>query len=297
MTVIYHDHDADLGAIAGSRVAVVGYGQLGAAWARNLRDGGHEVIVCTRPGPSAERAAIDGFTPRPLKAGADADILCLLVPEGVVSTLPFDPPGWAITVLASGAPLASHRFDPNGDVGMIAPRVGPAEVRRRFVSGEGWVSAVGVHHDRTGKALERLLGLAKAVGGLRQGAIAMSAAQETLLAVAVEQALRPELEAVCTAFLQAMVEHGVPIEAVISELVVGNDRVSASRLLGGYPGRSVEGARARIGFALRRVVDDLAAGRLDSHTRPGLGALLSTANISAEELVIDLRARLDASTG
>lgn len=305
MTVIYHEHDADRSAIAGSRIAIVGYGEQGAAWARNLRDSGRKVIVCTREGPSAERANRDGFTPHPVGHAADTDILCLCVPDGVIRTLPIEPAGWALTIVGSGAPLATGTFDPNGDVGFIAPRIKPAEVRRRFLSGDEVVSALGVHHDRTGQALARLLAVARDLGALRGGAIEMSAAQEALLALAVEQALRPELERICTAFLQAMLEHGVPLEALISELVIGGDLPGIARLLRpDLTSASSDPSRVRIGAELRRIVDDLAAGRMAGTADADgvasrlvsadlrLGALLEGSDISPEELVIDLRARL-----
>ncbi len=40
MTTIYYEDDGDLGAIAGERIAVVGYGNQGRSWALNLRDSG-----------------------------------------------------------------------------------------------------------------------------------------------------------------------------------------------------------------------------------------------------------------
>ena len=36
MTTIYYERDADVGAIAGERVMVVGYGNQGRSWALNL---------------------------------------------------------------------------------------------------------------------------------------------------------------------------------------------------------------------------------------------------------------------
>lgn len=304
MTVIHHIDDADRSCIAGSRIAVVGYGDAGSAWARNLRDAGHEVIVCTRSGPSAERAAIDGFAHRPLVAAADADIICLLVPDGVISTLGLDPAGWALTVVASGAVLASGRFDPNGDVGMLVPKAHPRDVRDRFVSGEGVAAAIGVHHDRTGCARRRLIALADAIGALGGGAIEMAPSQEALLHLAVEHALRPELEAVCSIFLQSMLAHGVPLDAVINELVVGNELEGVARVLRSPTGLDdgVTGDRdlagLRMGAALRRVVDDLAAGRLsdelccDGNAR--LDALLRSHDLDRTTLAHDLRARMSA---
>jgi ketol-acid reductoisomerase len=40
VTTILHESDADLGALSGQTVAVVGYGNQGRSWALNLRDAG-----------------------------------------------------------------------------------------------------------------------------------------------------------------------------------------------------------------------------------------------------------------
>jgi hypothetical protein len=48
--------------------------------------------------------------------------------------------------------------------------LGP-EVRRCYEEGVGFITAVGVHHDVTGNARARVLAVAKAIGGLRQGAV------------------------------------------------------------------------------------------------------------------------------
>lgn len=302
MTAIYHSHDADPSCISGSRIAVVGYGDAGAAWARNLRDDGQEVVVCTRPGPSAERAAIDGFTPRPLEAAVDADVLCLLVPDGVVATLPFDPAGWALTIVASGRALTAGRFAPNGDVGMLVPKAPPTEIRRRYLSGEGVTASFGVHHDRTGQARARLLALAHGIGALGQGALEMTAMQDAILSLAVERTLDPELEIASMHVVQAMVARGVPLEQVIAKLVLGpepTDVASVLRAPGGPcsgPGAAADDSTAnrRIGLPLRRVVHELSSGRLDRvDADDRLAALLADHGLSAADLLIDLRGRLE----
>src|SRR5919205_934784 len=66
--------------------------------------------------------------------------------------------------------------------------------------------ADGVHADVTGTARPRTLAVAKAIGGLRQGAIELTAMQEAVLDLAVEQALAPALRKVHETFVTVMLE-------------------------------------------------------------------------------------------
>ena len=231
MTTIYHEDDGDLGAIAGSRVAVVGYGNQGRSWALNLRDSDLDVQVCVRADETRERAAAEGFEPGELDDASKADVVCVLVPDDVIPLLPLKPRDDALVVVASGYTPAFGRLDPACDVGMVAPRMLGPEVRRCYEEGVGFITAVGVHRDMTGRALARTLAVAKAIGGLRQGAIEMTPKQEALLDLAVEQALSPALTHVNNAFVQVMLEHGIPIEAVVTELVLSGEVERTYRLL------------------------------------------------------------------
>ena len=68
------------------------------------------------------------------------------------------------------------------------------EVRRCYEEGVGFITAVGVHRDVTGPRRPRTLAVAKAIGGLRQGAIELTPRQEAVLDLAVEQVLSPALQ-------------------------------------------------------------------------------------------------------
>jgi ketol-acid reductoisomerase len=109
-------------------------------------------------------------------------------------------------------------------------------VRRCYEEGIGFITAFGVHRDTTGTARERTLAVAKGIGGLLQGAIELTARQEAVLDLAVEQALSPALSRVSTSFTQVMLEHGIPVEAIITELVLSGEVERTYRLMreGGY---------------------------------------------------------------
>ena len=161
---------------------------------------------------------------------------------------------------------------------MIAPRMLGPEVRRCYEEGTGFITALGVHVDRTGTALARTLAVALAIGGLRQGAIELSARQEAVLDLAVEQALSPALTAVNNAFVQTMLEHSIPIEAIITELVLSGEVERTYRLLREegfavqseyHSPTSQYGQLSRRGrydhldvlATMRELVDDIASGR------------------------------------
>lgn len=231
MTEILHEDDADPRALEGARVAVVGYGNQGRSWALNLRDSGVDVTVAVRADESRARARDDGFDPVEPSAASDADVLCLLVPDDAIPELPVRPRPDALTVVASGYTLAFDRLHVDGDLGMVAPRMLGPEVRSCYLEGEGFISAVGVHRDLTGTARERTLALALALGGLRRGGIVMTATQEAVLDLAVEQLLSPALTLVNSSFVQVMFEAGIPLEAVLCELFLSGEIERNYRML------------------------------------------------------------------
>jgi ketol-acid reductoisomerase len=278
MGTIFHDDDGDLGTISGESVAVVGYGNQGRSWALNLRDSGSDVRVCVRADASREQAVADGFTPGDLTDAADADIVCVLVPDDVIPSLPLRRLASGLTIVASGYTLAFNRFAPEGDLGMVAPRMLGPEVRRCYEEGIGFITAVGVERDVTGRAQARVLAVAKAIGGLRQGALELTARQEAILDLAVEQALSPALTLVNNTFVQVMLEQGIPLDAVITELVLSGEVERTMRLVreGGYASQfefhsptSQYGQLTRrgaydlpaLGEKMRSLVDDISSGR------------------------------------
>ncbi len=242
MSVIIGEADADLDALAGKRTAVVGYGNQGRSWALNLRDSGVDVSVCVRADPTRDAAESDGFAPRHLDEASQADVICVLVPDDVIPGLPLRPRDDATVIVASGYTLAFGRLDLTCDVGMVAPRMLGPEVRRCYLEGVGFITAVGVHHDATGMARSRVLAVAKAIGGLRQGAIELSAHQEAVLDLAVEQALSPVLRRVSESFVQVMLEQGIPIEAIVTELVLSGEVERTYRLV------RLEGGAAQMAY-------------------------------------------------
>src|SRR5262249_17245206 len=124
-------------------------------------------------------------------------------------------------------------------VGMVAPRMLGREVRECFLEGIGFITALGIDKDSTGTALARTLAVGRALGGLRQGAIEMTPRQEAILDLAVEQVLAPAMGRVSGSFVALMSQAGIPLEAIMAELMLSGEIERSYRLLRleGYAGQ------------------------------------------------------------
>jgi len=234
--------------------------------------------VCVRADETRSAAEDDGFATNDVDGAGNADAICLLVPDDVIPGLPITPREDALVIVASGYTLAFGRLDPPCDTGMVAPRMLGPEVRRCYEEGIGFITAVGVHRDKSGAARQRTLAIAKAIGGLRQGALDLTPMQEAVLDLGVEQALSPALRRVNESFITVMLEHGIPIEAILTELFLSGEVERTYRLVrleGGaaqtlhHSPTSQYGQLSRVGrydhldlaATMRELVDDITSGR------------------------------------
>jgi ketol-acid reductoisomerase len=227
----YREGDADPDALSGQTVAVIGYGNLGRSMALNLRDSGLAVTVGNADDPYRATATADRFEVAEIgEAVAAADLVYVLVPDEVIPGVfreqvgPNLRPG-ACVCFASGYVLAFGLVTPppGVDVLLLAPRMLGEEVRRTYMEGTGFLSYVSVERDATGKARSRLLGLARAAGSLRRGAMELSAAQEALLDLFVEQGFGAYLGVALQSAFQVGTEVGLPAEAMAVELYMSGE--------------------------------------------------------------------------
>jgi len=223
MTTIYYEQDGNIDEIRSLSLAVVGYGNQGRPWALNLRDSGLNPKVCVRNDDTRKEAERDGFNVGNIEDASQADIVCILVPDDAIPKLPLTRPEGSLTIVASGYCYGFDRFQHPGDSAMIAPRMLGPEVRTCYEEGAGFITALGIHNDTTGKALARTLAVAKALGGLKEGAIEMTPHQEAVLDLAVEQVLSPALTFVNGNFVANLLELGIPFEAILTELFLSGE--------------------------------------------------------------------------
>lgn len=227
---LYRAADAPPGALDGESVAVLGYGHLGRTAALNLRDSGAKVRIGNREDEYATRARAEGFEVVPIATAAADDVVFVLLPDEVIPTVfggeiaPALKPGSAIA-FGSGYSLAYGLIQPpeTVDVLLVAPRMAGDTARAHYLAGQGFWACMGVEQDRSGRAQERMLGLAAGLGVLRAGAIQMSAQQEATLDLFVEQTFGVMVgTAIMTAFEVAHAD-GIPAEALVLEMYMSGE--------------------------------------------------------------------------
>jgi len=99
MTRVYRE---DRNALTGQTVAVVGYGNQGRSWALNLRDSGLDPRVYVRADASRDQARADGFATIDIAAASHADVVCVLVPDDAIPSLPIERRTDSLTVVEAG---------------------------------------------------------------------------------------------------------------------------------------------------------------------------------------------------
>ena len=228
---VYHDQDADLSLLEGRQITVIGYGNQGRSQALNLRDSGLEVIIGNQVDVYAELARKDGFAVLPIAQAADeADVLIILIPDEVTAEVfeaeiaPHLVEGDTL-VFASGYNVAFGFITPPPvvDIVLVAPRMIGAGVRELYVAGPGFPSFIGVAQDRSGRAKDTALALAKGIGSTRAGVVEVTFAQEAELDLFTEQCFGPAFGHVLTSAVDLLLDEGYPPEAVLLELYMSGE--------------------------------------------------------------------------
>ncbi len=188
MAKIYYDQDADLSALKGKTIAILGYGIQGRGQALNTRDSGLTVIVAQRPGGAHyQQALADGFKPVSVsEAAAKADLIQILLQDTLQASVyqadiaPHLKPG-KILGFSHGFNIHFHQIVPpkEVDVFMVAPKGPGSLVRQLYEEGKGVPSLVAVHQDASGRAKSIALAYAKAIGSTRAGVLETTFAEET----------------------------------------------------------------------------------------------------------------------
>jgi ketol-acid reductoisomerase len=185
---MYYDADANAGALAGQKIAIIGYGSQGHAHAQNLRDSGYDVVVGL-PSTSKSRSLVEeaGLQVADIAdAVKAADVIMILVPDTIqkkVYETSIEPNMHAgqLLMFAHGFNIRFDRIRPGEgiDVGMVAPK-GPGHlVRSVFEQGGGVPALFAVEKDATGTARARTLAYARGIGATRAGVLETTFKEET----------------------------------------------------------------------------------------------------------------------
>jgi ketol-acid reductoisomerase len=281
---IYGAADVPPAALAGEAVAVLGYGNLGRVAALNLRDSGVRVSIGNRPDEYADMARADGFEVVSIAAGAANDIVWVLLPDEVIPGVFASEIGPALRAGAalafgSGYSLAFRLVSPpeTVDVLLVAPRMAGSSLRARYRVGEGFWACVGVEADRSGRARQRMLGLADALGAMCSGAVEMSAASEATLDLFIEQTVGPLLGTAMMVAFEVGVDAGIAPEALVLEMYMSGEMEAVfqsfresgffrasedhgpTALFGGIT-RALEIDRAQLAARFRQILEDIRSG-------------------------------------
>lgn len=226
MPRIFYDEDADPSALEAETVAVLGFGIQGRAQALTLRDSGVNVLVGNRADEYRDRAERDGFTVLAIgEAVRRSTVAVVLLPDEVQSVV-FQreiqsglSAGKAL-VFAHGFALRYRLIAPPSGVDclLLAPRLPGHYLRERFLAGWGVPAFVSVEQEATGRAWPRLLGLARALGVTRCGAVEVSAAEETELDHFSEHFTYPLIFRALEIAFEVLVDAGYAPEAAVMEL-------------------------------------------------------------------------------
>src|SRR5712692_2781378 len=178
MSRMWTDEQLSLGPLRDQTIAVIGYGIQGAAQASNMRDSGLKVIVGLRKGgKSWEVAAKEGHKVMEVAEAAQAaDIVHMLIPDMEQSRVykeavaPQLTKGKALS-FSHGAAIHWRWIIPpdSVDVIMLAPKAPGQRVRELYLQNFGTPALVAVEKDYSGKAWDRVLGIAKGTGCSRAG--------------------------------------------------------------------------------------------------------------------------------
>jgi len=227
MAKLFYDKDCNLELLKKEKIMIIGYGSQGHAHALNLQESGMDVCVGLYEGsPSWAKAEKAGLKVCTVAEGAKNSSLIMFLAgdtyqadiykESVVSNLK---KGDSI-VFAHGFNIWYDQIvlPRDVDVYMIAPKAPGHTVRFQYQEGKGVPCLVAVHQDASGKAMDKALAYASAIGGGKAGILQTTFKEETETDLFGEQAvLCGGVSALIKAGYETLVEAGYEPESAYFE--------------------------------------------------------------------------------
>lgn len=215
--------------LADKTVAIIGYGNQGAAQAKNLRDSGVRTIIGLRPtGNTYLIAKDDGFEVYPIaEAVAQADLIVMLMPDesiGQVFTDQVQPhvKTGATLGLAHGFAVHFETLTVPGhmNVVLMAPKGTGAGVRSQYLAGTAVPFLLSVYQDATGTAEAVALAYLAGQGAHKSLVLGTTIKEETETDLFGEQAvLCGGMVNLMQAGFEVLVEAGYSPEAAYFECI------------------------------------------------------------------------------
>ena len=195
---MFYQEDCNLGLLDGKTIAVIGYGSQGHAHALNAKESGCNVIIGLYEGSKswakAEKQGFEVYTAA--EAAKKADIIMILINDELQADMykkDIEPnlKDGDMLMFAHGFNVHFGCITPPSfvDVTMIAPKGPGHTVRSEYQACKGVPCLVAVHQDASGKALDKALAYALAIGGARAGVLETDFRTETETDLFGEQAV------------------------------------------------------------------------------------------------------------
>lgn len=229
MTALLDPASADLTLMQDRQVAVLGYGQVAAAHALNLRDSGIDVRVGLEPDSrAAGRAEVEGLlVVPPGEAVAQADVV--VVPAGESPDLAslqrllagLEPEDLVLVTDGSAVRFDGLAVPAGVDLVMLRTVGGGSRMRSEFLDGRGAPCLVAVHTDATGLAWPVLTAYAQATGALRSGAIVTTVDHDAHAARFAEVAVHDSVDRLVEGAFDVLSDAGVEPEVAYLAILHG----------------------------------------------------------------------------
>ena len=229
MAKIYYQEDCNLSLLEGKTIAIIGYGSQGHAHALNAKESGCDVIIGLYEGSKSwAKAEAQGFKVyTAAEAAKRADIIMVLINDEKQAKMykeSIEPnlEEGNMLMFAHGFAIHFGQIVPpkHVDVTMIAPKGPGHTVRSQYQEGKGVPCLVAVHQDASGKALDKALAYALAIGGARAGVLETTFREETETDLFGEQAvLCGGVCALMQAGFETLVEAGYAPESAYFECI------------------------------------------------------------------------------
>ncbi len=227
MAKLFYDKDCNLEILKGEKIMIIGYGSQGHAHALNLQESGMDVCVGLYEGSKSwAKAQKAGLKVCTVAEGAKkSSIIMFLAGDTMQAQIYQD--SVKDNLQKGNSIVFAHGFNiwydqivlpEDVDVYMIAPKAPGHTVRFQYQEGKGVPCLVAVHQDASGKAMDKALAYASAIGGGRAGILRTTFKEETETDLFGEQAvLCGGVSALIKAGYETLVEAGYEPESAYFE--------------------------------------------------------------------------------